>query len=163
MHQCRINETYEQTPAPHTIVGPIMALTRPIVTRGTSRVPSLFVHTIAVSGWLLAPLKYRLHWRVCNAIAQVAKGRGYECVISIGDDLRMRIDLDDPYWSRLLCASYEYEADFKQALRALSDVDFVVVDCGANFGYWSILLSGSELGSRRVVAVEAAADTFRRL
>jgi FkbM family methyltransferase len=141
----------------------IMTLTRPILTRSTSRVPLLFVHTITVSGWLLAPLNYRLHWRVCNAIAQFAKGKRYEFVISIGDDSRMRISLDDPYWSRLLCASYEYEADFKQALRALSNVDFVVVDCGANFGYWSILLSGSELGSRRVLAVEAAADTYRLL
>lgn len=72
----------------------------------------------------------------------------------------MRVNLDDPYWSRLVAAEYEYEPELGHVLRALKSIDFDVLDCGANYGYWSILLSGEKFGRRRVIAIEASDDTF---
>ncbi len=34
------------------------------------------------------------------------------------------------------------------------------VDCGANYGYWSALLSGERFGRRPTIAIEAAPDTY---
>jgi FkbM family methyltransferase len=84
-------------------------------------------------------------------------------VINIGPDSVMRVFLDDPYWSRLIASDYEYEPDLARMLRRFLDLKFDFVDCGANFGYWSILLSGSEFGRRRVLAVEASPATFEIL
>lgn len=134
--------------------------TRPMASQPSSLAPALMIRAIGATGWMLSPIKHRLHWRVCNLLARFARGRGYDCVIRIGEDSVMRVFLDDPYWSRLIASDYEYEPDLARMLRAFADIEFDAIDCGANFGYWSILLSGPEFGRRRVLAVEASPTTY---
>lgn len=75
----------------------------------------------------------------------------------------MRVPYCDPYWSILLLPDYSYERSMLAVLDAARDVDYGFIDGGANYGYWSILASGPEAGSKPAVAIEAAADTFRLL
>lgn len=58
------------------------------------------------------------------------------------------------------CRGAKYEADVEVALLALADVDFAFVDCGANYGYWSVLVTSARFGGHSAVAIEAAPDTF---
>lgn len=58
----------------------------------------------------------------------------------------------DAYWCRYLWASVPYERDVEQIFRKLGR-GRVLVDCGANIGYWSV--RAGEFGFTRVVAVEA--------
>src|SRR3954462_6839291 len=123
----------------------------------------LALMTIAVSGNVLAPIGHRGFWRVCKQVARIVRRPNAACDVKIGPDAWMTIYLDDPYWSRLVCKTYEYEEDFPRALNRWMDLDYAFIDCGANFGYWSILLSSTTMGSRPVLAIEPSLSTYRTL
>jgi FkbM family methyltransferase len=78
-------------------------------------------------------------------------------------DSSMRVAYCDTYWSVLVSPDYAYERSVRALLKASRDVDYGFIDGGANHGYWSILVSGGEFGSKKAVAIEAAADTFSKL
>jgi FkbM family methyltransferase len=61
----------------------------------------------------------------------------------------------DPYWARYLWAGVPFEPDVEAIFRRFAP-GRVLVDCGANIGYWSA--RASELGFAGVVAIEANAD-----
>lgn len=84
-------------------------------------------------------------------------------VFTLRPGASMRVPYCDPYWSILLLPGYSYERSMLTLLDAVRDVDYGFIDGGANYGYWSILASGTEAGGRAAVAIEAAADTFKIL
>jgi FkbM family methyltransferase len=47
--------------------------------------------------------------------------------------------------------------------RHSADVDYTLLDCGANFGYWSVLVSSAPFGSRKVIAIEPSSQNFAKL
>ena len=69
----------------------------------------------------------------------------------------------DVYWNRLLMIGFSYEPEIRNILHAIRKVDYSFIDGGANFGYWSVLVSGPKLGSKKVLAIEASAETFAML
>jgi FkbM family methyltransferase len=81
----------------------------------------------------------------------------------LADDSVMRTGWCDYYWSFLCLPRFNYEAPVRALIETARDVNFGFIDAGANFGYWSVLASSRWGGVRPVVAIEAAADTFRRL
>jgi FkbM family methyltransferase len=139
-------------------------LMRPVEKREKGLLTWLVMMSIGLSGILTKPLKHRLYWRICNQMGRlVPASSAGEVVIRLAPDSRMKIFLSDPYWSRLIADSYEYEADFLRILSHIKDMDFVFIDCGANFGYWSILLSSDKLGSHSVLSIEASQKTYQIL
>jgi FkbM family methyltransferase len=124
----------------------------------------LGVNLIAMAGVLTAPLHHRLYWRFCNGLSRslpsLARGDG---VVVLTADSRMKIFLADPYWAQLIAASYSYEADFHRILRQIAPLEYTFIDCGANFGYWSILVSGAALGSHPTLAIEASGQVCQVL
>ncbi len=81
----------------------------------------------------------------------------------LAEDATFEMPYADGYWSLLLPRRSEYEADVEVAMLALAGVDFAFVDCGANYGYWSILITSAKFGRHPAVAIEAAPDTFEWL
>jgi len=69
----------------------------------------------------------------------------------------------DSYWSALFDRSFSYEQDIEVFLRASRDVSYTLIDCGANYGYWSVLASGEPFGSQQVLAIEPSSHSFRQL
>lgn len=60
----------------------------------------------------------------------------------------------DPYWARYLWAGLPYEPDVEMILSRLGRLDDkLLVDCGANIGYWTA--RSKAFGYGRVIAVEA--------
>src|SRR6266851_2373120 len=43
------------------------------------------------------------------------------------------------------------------------DVDYTLIDCGANFGYWSVLISSAPYGSHKAIAIEPSSQNFSKL
>src|SRR5690606_6932134 len=80
--------------------------------------------------------------------------------VALAPDASFEMPYGDAYWSILLSRGAKYEADVEVALLALADVDFAFVDCGANYGYWSVLVTSARFGGHSAVAIEAAPDTF---
>jgi FkbM family methyltransferase len=133
--------------------------TRPIDVLTGGSLARLAVKLIGTAGVATAPIHHRLYWRFCNLLAHPALSLAEtHAVVALAPDCRMKVFLSDPYWARLIAASYEYEPDFKRVLRELAQVEYTFIDCGANFGYWSILVSGEALGAHPTLAIEACRD-----
>jgi len=66
----------------------------------------------------------------------------------------------DGYWSLLLDPRDVYEEEVEAVLRAIRDVDYAFVDCGANFGYWSVLVTSAGFGRHKAVAIELDPESF---
>lgn len=101
---------------------------------------------------------YRLGCKVVSSA--VAPG---DIAIRLNSDAVFSIPFADGYWSRLLNRRYVYEAEIEAFLRGVSDVDYVFVDGGANFGYWSVLASSKTFGAHDALAIEASAPNVSRL
>lgn len=88
---------------------------------------------------------------------------GQHCSVRLGQDSRFRFRLSDPYWSPIVCSAFPYEPEIGFLLERIRKRDFAFLDCGANFGYWSVFCSSRQIACPVVIAVEAAASTFREL
>jgi FkbM family methyltransferase len=84
-------------------------------------------------------------------------------VFRLSSDSLMETEYCDPYWSCLLMPGFPYEPSIRAFVGAIDDIAYGFIDGGANHGYWSIIVSGKEAGAKKVVAVEAASDTFEHL
>lgn len=86
-------------------------------------------------------------------------------------DIAMKLNADaifafpygDGYWSKLLNRSFEYEEELELLFRDSADVDYTLLDCGANYGYWSVLVTSAPFGSRKAIAIEPSSQNFAKL
>jgi FkbM family methyltransferase len=69
----------------------------------------------------------------------------------------------DGYWSKLLNRSYHYEDELELLFRHSVGIDYTLLDCGANYGYWSVLVTSAPFGSHRAIAIEPASENFSKL
>ena len=72
-------------------------------------------------------------------------------------------DVFEPYWGPTIIGRRPYEPEIRLLLCRLRDLKPVFVDCGANYGYWSIVSTGPMIGWQHAVAIEANPSTFRGL
>ena len=83
--------------------------------------------------------------------------------IKLNDDATFAFPYGDGYWSKLLNRTFSYEDELDLLFRASADVDYTLLDCGANFGYWSVLVSSKPYGSHKAIAIETSAANFPKL
>lgn len=101
---------------------------------------------------------YRLGCKVVSSLVPEQDVR-----IRLNADAVFSIPFADGYWSRLLNTKYAYEEEIEIVLRAAANIDYDFIDCGANFGYWSVLSSSRVFGPHAVLAIEASPANYRRL
>jgi FkbM family methyltransferase len=81
--------------------------------------------------------------------------------VHFADGSRLFFRLDDVYWNSFIRQpDIAYEPEMGKLLLRLKDVDYTFFDCGANIGYWSVLVTSEMLGGKRAVAVEASQETI---
>jgi len=83
--------------------------------------------------------------------------------IKLNEDAIFEFPYGDGYWSKLLNRSYRYEGELELLFSHSADVDYTLIDCGANYGYWSVLVSSAPLGSHRAIAIEPSSQNFEKL
>jgi FkbM family methyltransferase len=83
--------------------------------------------------------------------------------IRLNPDAVFEFPYGDGYWSKLLNRSYNYEDELELLFADSIDVDYTLLDCGANYGYWSVLVSSKPFGSRRAIAIEPSGQNFPKL
>jgi FkbM family methyltransferase len=112
-----------------------------------------------------------------SKVASAFSHRGYNSCANLlrktlpQRDIAIRLNFDatfefpygDGYWSKLLNLSYCYEDELEVLFRDSVDVDYTLIDCGANFGYWSVLISSSPYGSHKAIAIEPSSQNFAKL
>ena len=81
-------------------------------------------------------------------------------VTQLTSDTVFEFPYGDAYWSRLLYHRVTYCPDIEQFLRAMRDVDYLFIDCGANYGYMSAIVASDEYGNKPAISIEADPDTF---
>jgi FkbM family methyltransferase len=83
--------------------------------------------------------------------------------IKLNADAIFEFPYGDGYWSKLLNRSYHYEDELELLFRDSADVDYTLIDCGANYGYWSVLVSSAPYGSHKTIAIEPSSQNFSKL
>jgi FkbM family methyltransferase len=83
--------------------------------------------------------------------------------VRLNADATFAFPYGDGYWSKLLNRSFAYENELELLFRESADVDYTLLDCGANYGYWSVLVSSAPYGSHRAIAIEPSSRNFARL
>ena len=86
-----------------------------------------------------------------------------DIAIKLNPDATFAFPYGDGYWSKLLNRSYSYEDELELLFRDSVGVDYTLIDCGANFGYWSVLISSAPYGSHKAIAIEPSSQNFAKL
>lgn len=86
-----------------------------------------------------------------------------DIAVTLGPDAVFAFPYGDGYWSKLLNRSFRYEDELELLFRDSADVDYTLLDCGANYGYWSVLVTSRPFGSRKAIAIEPSAQNFSKL
>lgn len=83
--------------------------------------------------------------------------------IKLNPDATFAFPYGDGYWSKLLNRSFSYENELELLFHGSADVDYTLLDCGANYGYWSVLVSSAPYGSHKAIAIEPSSQNFAKL
>ncbi len=83
--------------------------------------------------------------------------------IRLNEDATFEFPYGDGYWSKLLDRSYHYEDELELLFRHSVDVDYTLLDCGANYGYWSVLVTSKPFGAHKAIAFEPSSENFAKL
>jgi FkbM family methyltransferase len=86
-----------------------------------------------------------------------------DIAIRLNTDATFAFPYGDGYWSKLLNRSFSYENELDLLFQDSVDVDYTLLDCGANYGYWSVLVSSAPYGSHKAIAIEPSAQNFAKL
>src|ERR1700750_3064340 len=83
-----------------------------------------------------------------------------DIVVQLNHDAAFAFPYGDGYWSKLLNRSFRYENELELLFRDSVDVDYTLLDCGANYGYWSVLVSSVPYGSHKAIAIEPSGQNY---
>ncbi|MCJ8275526.1 MAG: FkbM family methyltransferase [Bdellovibrionales bacterium] len=97
---------------------------------------------------------------VADGLSKVTGGSDSTSVVDLLPTTHFSYPTFDSYWSYFVLKEKAYENELLTFFQSVSDTPFVFLDCGANFGYWSALLSSPELNGHPCLAVEASSNTF---
>jgi FkbM family methyltransferase len=104
---------------------------------------------------------YRGYNRCANLLRRALPERNIE--VRLNPDAVFSFPYGDGYWSKLLDPSFRYEQEIALLMQGCAEVDYLLIDGGANYGYWSILASSRPLGSHRVIAIEPSSPNLAKL
>src|SRR6266581_5406757 len=86
-----------------------------------------------------------------------------DIAVKLNPDATFAFPYGDGYWSKLLNRSFSYEDELELLFRDSVGVDYTLLDCGANYGYWSVLISSAPYGSHKAIAIEPSSQNFAKL
>lgn len=116
---------------------------------------------LSTSSRLLESTHFKGYGRIAAVFRQAAPDR--HIVLKLDGDCNFRFPFGDAYWSRLLAPGVVYEPEMLSLFQMIRNEDYCLVDCGANFGYWSVLVTGEQLGRHPAVAIEASGRNIAEL
>ena len=112
-----------------------------------------------IAGSKVSSLFYHRGYNMCaNLLRRTLPAR--DIAVKLNPDATFAFPYGDGYWSKLLNRAFLYEIEFDMLLRDCADVDYTLLDCGANYGYWSVLVSSKPYGSHRAIAVEPSSNNL---
>ena len=108
-----------------------------------------------------AHFSHRGYNMCANLLRTTLPKRGIQ--VKLNPDALFEFPYGDGYWSKLLNRTYHYEDELELLFKDSTDVDYTLLDCGANYGYWSVLVSSKPFGSHKAIAIEPSGQNFPKL
>nr|WP_197279582.1 FkbM family methyltransferase [Rhodopseudomonas sp. AAP120] len=128
---------------------------------GASALERMAACALVMGARVSSSFSYRGYNAAANLMRKALPER--DIAIKLNPDATFVFPYGDGYWSKLLERSYRYEIELDLLFAHSADVDYTFVDCGANYGYWSVLVSSRPFGSHRTIAIEPSGANFARL
>ncbi|WP_022722605.1 FkbM family methyltransferase [Rhodopseudomonas sp. B29] len=128
---------------------------------GASALERMAALALVMGAKVSSTFSYRGYNFAANVLRKALPTR--DIAIKLNADATFVFPYGDGYWSKLLQRDYDYEIELDLLFRGAADVDYTLVDCGANYGYWSVLVSSKPFGSHPVIAIEPSSQNFARL
>jgi len=131
------------------------------VLEGANAWERLAAAALTLGSKISSNFSHRGYNRCANLLRKTLPARDIE--IKLNDDATFAFPYGDGYWSKLLNRTFSYEDELDLLFHASADVDYTLLDCGANYGYWSVLVSSKPYGSHKAIAVEPSSANFAKL
>ncbi len=128
---------------------------------GASALERVAAYALVMGARVSSAFSYRGYNAAANLMRKALPER--DIAIKLNSDATFVFPYGDGYWSKLLERSYRYEIELDLLFAHSADVDYTFVDCGANYGYWSVLVSSRPFGAHRTIAIEPSRANFARL
>ena len=116
---------------------------------------------LALGSKISSNFSHRGYNRCANLLRKALPERDIE--IKLNGDAVFAFPYGDGYWSKLLNRTFSYEDELDLLFHASADIDYTFLDCGANYGYWSVLVSSKPYGSHKAIAIEPSDANFPKL
>ena len=108
-----------------------------------------------------ANFSHRGYNMAANLLRKALTERGIQ--VRLNPDAVFEFPYGDGYWSKLLNRTFSYENELELLFADSADIDYTLLDCGANYGYWSVLVSSRPFGSHKAIAIEPSGQNFPKL
>lgn len=108
-----------------------------------------------------ANFSHRGYNMCANLLRTTLPERGIQ--VRLNSDAVFEFPYGDGYWSKLLNRTFSYEDELELLFADSADIDYTLLDCGANYGYWSVLVSSKPFGSHKAIAIEPSGQNFPKL
>jgi FkbM family methyltransferase len=108
-----------------------------------------------------ASFSHRGYNMAANLLRKALTERGIQ--VRLNPDAVFEFPYGDGYWSKLLNRTFSYENELELLFADSADIDYTLLDCGANYGYWSVLVSSKPFGSHKAIAIEPSGQNFPKL
>ncbi len=129
---------------------------------GAGPVESLGMLLLRLGARLSAPIDYVGYSWGARIVRQLLPS-DRDVHVRLADDTLFGFPYGDGYWGTLLDNRAGYAPAVERLLISLKDVPYAFIDCGANFGYMSVLVSSQRYGAKSAIAIEADRDNFEKL
>jgi FkbM family methyltransferase len=116
---------------------------------------------LALGSKVGANFSHRGYNMCANLLRTTLPDRGIQ--VRLNPDAVFEFPYGDGYWSKLLNRTFSYEDELELLFRDSADIDYTLLDCGANYGYWSVLVSSKPFGSHKAIAIEPSGQNFPKL
>lgn len=129
---------------------------------GAEVLDAMAIRVLQAGSMLTQPFGHRGYSLGCRAVS-IAAPRDRDIAVRLNSDAVFAMPFADAYWSRILNRRYDYEEDIEALLKCAAGFNYTLIDCGANFGYWSVLASSAPFGRQTALAIEASTRNAVRL
>jgi len=132
------------------------------VIKNAGLMEKLGMFALRSAGWMTRPIEYVGYSKAAGLVrAFVPSKRKVRTMLF--EDTNFEYTYADSYWSRLVYSGDVYSRAEENFLNAMRHVDYAYIDCGANFGYMSAIVTSKAYGNKPSIAIEADPATFKAL
>ena len=122
----------------------------------------LGMFALRTAGWMTRPVEYVGFSKAAGLVRAFVPSKR-KVRTRLFDDTEFEYTYADSYWSRLVYSGDVYSRAEEHFLRAIGNIDYAYIDCGANFGYMSAIVTSKAYGNKPAIAIEADPTTFKAL